>query len=106
MAKKIKNEWYENNLRLDALRECGNADHLEDENGNFKSEYPHENGKFSIGYIEDACQWIFYRNDLTNEEKLERILNLENIIHELLNKSFDMKITYEPTWSTKLKISN
>jgi hypothetical protein len=100
MAKKIKNEWSKNILRLQKLKECGNADHLEDENGNFKSEYPREKGKISIGYIEDVCQWTYYRKDLTNDEKLETILKLENMIQDLLS---DMKIIYIPTWSTKLK---
>lgn len=89
-------------LDFKKLRECGNADHLEDENGNFKSEYPREKGKISIGYIEDVCQWTYYRKDLTNDEKLETILKLENIIQNMLNRS-DMKMNYIPTWSTKLK---
>lgn len=56
--------------------------------------------KFQFGYIEDVCQWTFYRKDLTNDQKIETILKLENMIQNLLN---DVKINYIPIWSTKLK---
>ena len=84
------------------LRDCGNADHLTDKDGNFISENPRSEGKISIGYLEDSCQWIFYRKDLTDQEKLSRILIIENILNELIKKSIQ-NCTYVPYWSTKLK---
>jgi len=74
-----------------------NADHLTDENGNFKSDMPHEEGAYSLAYLEDVCQWLYYHNNLTKEEKLKRILTIEGIIQSLLKN-----INYIPFWSTKL----
>lgn len=80
-------------------RNCGNADHLTGEKGEFKSEFPHGDGVISIGYLEDACQWIYYHNDLTDVEKIKRTLSLEKMIQDYLGDG----INYIPTWSRKLK---
>lgn len=81
--------------RIKNLRECGNADHLEDENGFFKSDMPHGDG-YSIGYLEDLCQWLYYRDDLTEDKRLENILNVESVIQNLLGE-----LRYVPYWSKK-----
>jgi hypothetical protein len=71
-----------------------------DENGDFKSNIKLPKGRTNIAYIEQAVLWIYTHPDLTEQEKLERILSAENIIHDLLN---EMNIEYIPTYSTKLK---
>lgn len=105
MRKSKKYKEYESELltahrKYVELRECGNADHLTDENGDFISSSPHGDGKMSIGYLEDACQWLFYRDDLDDVDKLSRILVIENIIVKLLNG-----INYIPHWSAKLDVT-
>lgn len=84
--------------RNQRLRACGNADHLSDENGNFITEFPFGDGEISIGALEDLCQFVYYKNNTTNAEKLQQILSLENMIQEHLGE-----LTYIPTWSTELK---
>ena len=103
--KKFAMEQIANTKKLIELRECGNADHLTNEKGEFVSQFPHGDGKISIGYLEDLCQWVFYHNDMTRDEKLTKILDVENLIQEVLNRGelSQMKINYKPTWSTKLK---
>lgn len=66
----------------------------------FKSEFPHGNGFISLGYLEDLCKFIYEHPDLTDEDKLERILILEGIIEHRIT---EMKAKYVPTWSPKLK---
>lgn len=78
---------------------------LTNSKGEFVSEYPGEIGKgFSIGYLEDLCEWTFYRKDKTDEKKLEQILGLEAIIRKMLTDGslVEYKVNYIPTWSTKL----
>lgn len=78
------------------LRECGNADHLTDENGNFKSTFDIPDDKMCIGKLEEAMQWVFYQKDFSTDEKLKRILTLEGLAQRLLGE-----INYVPYWSTK-----
>jgi len=80
------------------LRDCGNADHLKNEDGSFKPTRPKNPGTVTIGYLEEACQWTYYRDDITDEIKLEKLLVLEGIIQKLLGE-----IKYVPSWSPKLK---
>ena len=82
------------------LRECGNADHLCDENGEFISANPHDDGHVSIGYLEDICQWLFYHNNIEFEEKLDKIQRIERMIEKYLNG-----IHYIPYWSAKLNVT-
>ncbi len=79
------------------MRDCGNADHLTGENGEFVSTFPRTPGTMSIGHLEEACQWTYYRKDLTYDEKMEKLLVLEGLIQKLLGD-----INYHPTWSIKL----
>jgi len=81
-------------------RDCGNADHLTNEDGTFKSTLIKTPGHVSVGYLEEGCQWLFYRKDLDYIKKLEKILTLESIIEKLLNP-----IKYVPYWSHKLTLS-
>lgn len=79
---------------------------LSDKDGNFISQYPGEVGKgFSIGYLEEMCEWVFFDEKLDIEEKRKRILGIEDIIKNILQnpKIHKNGITYHPTWSKKLK---
>lgn len=70
-------------------------------NGEFVPTIPRkDNETISIGYLEELCEYVFYHNNKTNEEKLKEILELEKIIERLLSK---MKIKYKPSWSVKAK---
>ena len=82
--------------RIKELRECGNADHLIDEDGYFKSDMPYGDGSYSIGYLEDLCQFLYYNDSLTDSERLEKILGIEGVIQNLLGE-----LRYVPYWSTK-----
>ena len=95
-TKEEKRKLLEQAERSQALRNCGNNHHLTDEDGGFKSEYPHEDGNYSIGYLEDLCQWVTYHNNMTHEEKMESVLTFESIISGHLS---EMGIHYVPTWS-------
>jgi len=71
--------------------------------GKFQSEWPgSKNKKYSIGYLEDLCEWIYYHSNLTKEEKLKRILIFEKIISEMV-KEVVFNCSYVPTWSIKLE---
>ncbi len=77
------------------------------ENGEFVSTYKLEKGTICIGYLEELLEWVYYHDVLTKEEKLQRILPIENIIQEMLNGGgggrpvSSMAINYVPTWSKK-----
>jgi len=75
--------------------------------GGFKSEFPGGKGKgYSIGYLEEVCEWLYHHDNMTDEEKLKKILSIEKIIKDMLNSGEIMgkgiPIKYIPTWSTKL----
>lgn len=101
MKKQTRKEYHSDLLELHKkyteLRNCGNADHLTNDDGSFKPSFPKTPGTISIGYLEEACQWTFYRKDITDEVKLQKLTILENIIQQLLGG-----INYIPTWSKKL----
>lgn len=82
------------------LRNCGNADHLTNKDGTFKPTTIKTPGQVSFLYLEEACQWLFYRKDLDYYEKMKKILTIESIIEKLLNP-----IKYVPYWSHKLTLS-
>ena len=72
--------------------------------GGFKSEFPGGVGQgYSIGYLEDLCEWIYCHDSLTDKEKMERILPVEKMIEKHLQGFSKYKINYMPTWSTKLE---
>lgn len=70
--------------------------------GEFKPTVEREKGKITIQYLEELCEYLYYHNDLDNEEKLKRILEMENLIKDLLKKNFG-GMNYVPTWSKRLK---
>jgi len=72
-------------------------------NGEFQSTHKLEPGTVTIGYLEELLEWLFYHNNLTYDEKLEKILNIEGMIIELLKDSFTPAYVEYTTWSTKLK---
>lgn len=101
-AREEKTKLLEQAERFQALRNCGNNHHLTDENGGFKSEHPHEDGNYySIGYLEDLCQWVTYHNTMSHEEKMKSVLTIESALSRHLS---EMGINYIPTWSKKLKL--
>ena len=81
---------------------------LTDDDGFFKSRYPGNKDDFSIGFLEELCEWIYLNPDNTYEYKLKTILDLEEMIQYALNGGEDERpmvrggINYIPTWSTKL----
>jgi hypothetical protein len=79
------------------FRECGNAEHLTDENGNFKSTFDIPKDTMCIGKLEEAMQWVFYQKEFEDDDKLKRILKLEEVAQHLLGG-----INYVPYWSKKL----
>lgn len=86
-------------LMVDITQFVNDPARLCDEDGNFVSSHPGGPGTgiISIGYLEEVCEWLYYHNDLTPEEKRSRILLMEGQIRKHLNG-----INYIPTWSTKL----
>jgi len=79
---------------------------LSDKDGKFVSQFPGEVGKgFSIGYLEELCEYTFFNEELDVEEKEKRILGIEDIIRNILRnpKNVGGSVTYNPTWSIKLK---
>lgn len=82
------------------------AQRLSDENGNFISQYPGKVGKgYSIGYLEELCEWTFFNDNFDLKEKEKRILDIEEVIKRMLASPKYRKggIKYIPTWSKKLK---
>ena len=98
--KEYKKELLDLHDKYIALRNCGNADQLTNEDGSFKSTLSLKEDEISIGYLEEACQWAFYHKDFSYIEKIEKILALEGIIQNLLGG-----INYVTYWSHKLTLS-
>ena len=73
--------------------------------GEFVSTFKNEPGKTSIGYLEELLEWLYYHDNIDNDEKLEKILGLEEMISKFLKNSDMVRggINYIPTWSVKLK---
>lgn len=73
--------------------------------GEFVSTFKKEPGKVSIRYLEELLEWLYYHDNIENEEKLEKILGIEEMISNLLKNSGMYKggINYVPTWSVKFK---
>lgn len=85
-----------------------NNHRLFNKDGSFKPSdkyIPTKDKHYSIGYLEELCEWIYYRDDLSDDEKMIDILNIENILKVALNGMVGMKIVYTPTWSVKLEKS-
>ena len=73
------------------------ADRLNDSEGSFISQYP----KISIGFLEELCEWVCFHNNMTEDQKIEYILGIEEQIKECLSGGNVSKfaINYIPTWS-------
>jgi hypothetical protein len=73
--------------------------------GEFASTFKKDPGKINIGYLEELLEWLYYHDNIDNDEKLEKILSIELVISNLLNESgmFKGGVNYIPTWSVKLK---
>jgi hypothetical protein len=87
------------------LKTFENSNRFVGPDGEFKPTKERKDGEISIGYLEELCEYLYYHDNITNEEKLEHILNMEKIIRNLLSGDTFMKggIRYRPTWSVKLK---
>lgn len=73
-------------------------------NGEFQPTEQPEEGTTTIQYLEELLEWIYYHDNMSNEEKMKFITGIEEQIQKNLNGSFSSrKINYIPTWSTKLK---
>jgi len=88
--------------------EIKNAQRLFGDDGYFKSQYPGGNGQYSIGFLEELCEFVVCVTGLTYDEKLKQVLDLENVVRKMLNGEPGREmvkggINYIPTWSTKLK---
>ena len=99
-AKQFSSELLEYHRKYVELQNCGNANHLMDENGNFKPTQEIPKGQMSIGCLEECCQWLYYHPDFNDneDERLKRILTIESIIKNLIG---EMGFGYTPTWSIK-----
>ena len=77
------------------------ADRLNDSEGSFISQYP----KISIGFLEELCEWVCFHNNMTEDQKIEYILGIEEQIRKHLSgetegrKVSKFAINYIPTWS-------
>lgn len=84
--------------------------------GSFKTEYPKTKGSPSACYLMNLTEWIYYREDLTDKEKLKDILILEKIIRKMVNNKvtdrFGHRVrddygrfidSYKPKWSVLIK---
>ena len=71
--------------------------------GSFKPTNIASEGYTSIEYLEEICEWTFYRKDINPTEKLNNILNVEKIITDVLSNNYGIKINYVPNWSEKMK---
>lgn len=76
---------------------------LFNDDGSFKPSKEKPEGFVSISYLEEACEWVCFREDLSNEDKLQRVLNIESVISRILKDYGNIQINYIPTWSTFLK---
>jgi len=75
-----------------------------DENGEFvpSPEYSlKEDGRYTVGYLEELCEWVYNNDELDDETRLKQILLLESIIKSMV-KSIVKGCNYIPTWSKKL----
>ncbi len=70
--------------------------------GEFVPSIPKKSGIITISYLEELCEYLYYHNNLSNEEKMKKILVIEKLIVKLLNENFN-GLKFKPTWSTKLK---
>ena len=54
--------------------------------GEFASTFKKDPGKINIGYLEELLEWLYYHDNIDNDEKLEKILSDYNITErELTN---------------------
>jgi hypothetical protein len=86
-------------------KERKRLEELTDKDGNFKSKYPGEPGKYTLGYLEELCEWLYVHDVLSNEEKVVQIMAIEDLIEKALKEGniSSFPINYIRTWSTKLK---
>jgi len=69
-----------------------------DEDGNFKSNYP----KNTVGYHLDIMEWIYFHPNMTQKEKLEILIPLEEHHMKYLNEMFPGGNFKWEKWSDKI----
>ena len=72
-------------------------------NGEFVSTQKLEEGTINLAYLYEICEWVYYHNNKTDDEKLKQILALESMQQDLLNEMIKPSCKFNPTWSPKLK---
>jgi hypothetical protein len=81
-----------------------NENHYTGPDGEFLPTTPKKDGEVTIGYCEELLEWLYYCPDIDYDDKLERILKIEELIDKLINRLG--RINYKRTWSIKLQKSN
>lgn len=51
--------------------------------------------------MEELQEYLFFHNNLSDEEKLEKLLIIEKVEADILKR--EMNINFIPTWSKKLQ---
>lgn len=70
-------------------------------NGEFVPTVQPPEGTMSLQYLEELMEWLYYHDNITEEEKLKQLLNIEKIAADHLKKLV-RNCVYKPTWSVKL----
>lgn len=94
---------------FDKFNESENNRRFIGPDGEFQPTEQPKEGTTTIQYLEELLEWLYYHDNISDEEKMKFITGIEEQIQSLLNggsgnKRFTSgKINYIPTWSTKLK---
>lgn len=94
---------------FDKFNESENNRRFIGPDGEFQPTNQPEEGTTTIQYLEELLEWLYYHDNISDEEKIKFITGIEEQIQSLLNggsgnKRFTSgKINYIPTWSKKLK---
>lgn len=93
---------------LKKFNESENTKRFVGPDGEFQPTHQPKEGTITIGYLEELLEWLYYHDDITDSDKMEKILSIESMVQDLLNGGGGRAmvrggITYRPTWSKRLK---
>jgi hypothetical protein len=88
---------------FDKFNESENTKRFVGPDGEFQPTEQPKEGTTTIQYLEELLEWLYYHDNISNEEKMKLIIGIEEQIQKNLNGFSSRKINYIPTWSTKLK---
>lgn len=88
-------------IKMITKEDIKNAERLVGEDGLFKSNFPHGEKEYSFGYVDELCEYVACLADISDEEKLDTVLKLEDMLRRFL-KGDGTGVNFIPTWSTKL----